>query len=191
MNSESINNKETGTRERILEVSARLFAERGYASTSIRDIAAELEISNPSLYYHFKSKGEILAELLAEPLKVVEAAVIEATHLAGDERMIRIISGLLDALEVHSGIAITGFRQINEIPEPYRDLTVAMHPTIMEMLGEGTAEDNRKLRVTMAIAAVEGAVSELMLNSKDSHIFIKNLRASRSMIIELVLRILR
>jgi AcrR family transcriptional regulator len=188
MNSEPT---EKGTRERILEVSARLFAEYGYSGTSIRDIASELGISNPSLYYHFHSKGEILAELLAEPLERVEIAVSEAKQATGDERTRIIINGLLDALEVHSGIAITGFREINQIPKPYRELAATMQPRIMEMLGEGISEETRRLRVTMAISAVEGAMSELMLNSIDSNSFIEKLRTNRSMIIELVLRILR
>lgn len=181
---------ETGTRERILEVSARLFAEHGYTGTSIREIAAELEISNPSLYYHFHSKGEILAELLAEPLKRVEIAVSDADEVSGDERTKKIIHGLLDALEVHSGIALTGFREINQIPKPYRELAATMHPKIMDILSEGTAEDNRRLRVTMAIAAVEGAVSDLMRTSSDSNAFVERLRSNRNVITELVLKIL-
>lgn len=84
---------ELDTRERILEVAARLFVERGYAGTSVRDIAKELGIANPSLYYHFKSKEEMLAELLAEPLGRVERAVEEAEGLSGDARTRRIIGG--------------------------------------------------------------------------------------------------
>lgn len=183
--------KAAETRQRILDVSARFFAERGYNSTSIRDIAAELEIANPSLYYHFKSKGEILAVLLAEPLKRVEIAVTDAEGLTGDERTKRIIGGLLDALEVHSGIAITGFRDMNEIPEAYSELAQSMQPLIVGVLGEGAAEDNRNLRVRMAIAAVEGAVAGMMQTSADGDAFVKELRGSRNVIIELVLRILR
>lgn len=52
------------TRQRILDVAARLFTEKGYAATSVRDIAKALGIANPSLYYHFKSKAEILDAVL-------------------------------------------------------------------------------------------------------------------------------
>jgi AcrR family transcriptional regulator len=150
-----------------------------------------VELSNPSLYYHFRSKGEILAELLAEPLKRVEIAVSEADQLTGDERAKRIIGGLLDALEVHSGVAITGFRGLDALPEPYRDLPRAMQPMIENLLGEYAAEDNRALRIAMAIAAVDGAVSDLMLNSPDGIAFVEKLRANRNVIIDLVLKILR
>ena len=184
-------NREQGTRQRILDVAARLFVERGYAGTSVRDIAAELGIANPSIYHHFKSKGELLVELLDEPLERVETAVIEAEQLSGDARTRRIIRGMLEALEFHSGIAVTAFRDIDRIPKPYRELALAMRPQIEDMVAEGAAENNRHLRVTMAIAAVEGVVTDLMLSSPDSNAFVAKLRDCQEVVVELVLGILR
>ncbi len=51
------------TRGRILEAALGLFAERGYAGTSIRDIAGTVGIQSATLYGHFPSKEHILAEL--------------------------------------------------------------------------------------------------------------------------------
>jgi AcrR family transcriptional regulator len=51
------------TRERILEVALDLFIRKGYAATSMREIAEPLGISKAALYYHFRSKGHILLEL--------------------------------------------------------------------------------------------------------------------------------
>lgn len=48
----------------ILDTAARLFREEGYAATSLRDIAAECGMKAGSLYYHFASKDEIIAEVL-------------------------------------------------------------------------------------------------------------------------------
>lgn len=52
-----------GTRRRILETSLQLFATKGFAGTSVRDITAALELQPSAIYAHFKSKEEILAEL--------------------------------------------------------------------------------------------------------------------------------
>lgn len=54
------------TRERIPLVALRLFAEKGYDATSMREIAEQLGITKPALYYHFDSKEAILRELLGE-----------------------------------------------------------------------------------------------------------------------------
>lgn len=52
-----------GTPGRVLTVALRLFAERGYAATSVRDIAAAVGVKGASIYTHFPSKEHILAEL--------------------------------------------------------------------------------------------------------------------------------
>jgi AcrR family transcriptional regulator len=53
-----------GTRERILEVAAELFREKGYDGTSLREIADRMGFSKAALYYHFRSKEEILLAIL-------------------------------------------------------------------------------------------------------------------------------
>src|SRR3546814_8578670 len=54
----------TGTRERILDVSARIFRTRGYAETTMNDIAEATGIKAASIYYYFRSKDEIVEEVL-------------------------------------------------------------------------------------------------------------------------------
>ncbi|MBZ4419298.1 TetR/AcrR family transcriptional regulator [Myxococcus sp. RHSTA-1-4] len=53
-----------GTRRRILETALELFASRGFHDTSIRDLAAVLELRPSALYAHFPSKDHVLAELV-------------------------------------------------------------------------------------------------------------------------------
>ncbi|MFG1249650.1 TetR/AcrR family transcriptional regulator [Xanthobacter flavus] len=53
------------TRATIVEAADRLFYENGFASTSFADIAAAVKLSRGNFYYHFKSKDEILAAVIA------------------------------------------------------------------------------------------------------------------------------
>jgi AcrR family transcriptional regulator len=69
------------TRERILAVANELFIDQGYEGTSLREIADRLDITKAALYYHFRSKDEILETLLSpfdtlldELLRRLEAA---------------------------------------------------------------------------------------------------------------------
>ena len=59
----------------ILDATARLFREKGYTVTSMRDIAAASGMLAGSLYYHFESKDELLVAVYAEGVRRISASV--------------------------------------------------------------------------------------------------------------------
>ena len=52
------------TKQKILSISLKLFADRGYHAVSIRDICREVPIKESTLYYYFQNKREIFLVLL-------------------------------------------------------------------------------------------------------------------------------
>lgn len=52
-----------GSRELVLERAARLFADKGYDASSVRDIAEAVAVRPSTLYHHFASKDRILFEI--------------------------------------------------------------------------------------------------------------------------------
>ncbi|MEU8982506.1 TetR/AcrR family transcriptional regulator [Streptomyces sp. NPDC048309] len=54
------------TRQRIQDVALELFSEQGYEKTSLREIAEHLDVTKAALYYHFKTKEEILISLFED-----------------------------------------------------------------------------------------------------------------------------
>jgi AcrR family transcriptional regulator len=69
------------TAERILDAAEALFAERGYAGTTLRDVAAAVGLRNPSLYNHFPSKESLYAAVLERGIGPVLAALADfAAH---------------------------------------------------------------------------------------------------------------
>jgi AcrR family transcriptional regulator len=64
-------------RSLIEEAAARLFAERGYAATTVEDIVAEAGVSKPMLYRHFESKKELHMKLLERRRDELAAAPLD------------------------------------------------------------------------------------------------------------------
>ncbi|MGW0069548.1 TetR/AcrR family transcriptional regulator, partial [Streptosporangium sandarakinum] len=60
------------TRTRIQETALRLFTEQGYEATSLREIAEALGVTKAALYYHFKSKEEIITSLVEDRIRTLE-----------------------------------------------------------------------------------------------------------------------
>lgn len=105
-----------GKRERIMAVAARLFFEQGYANTTIDQIAAELGVSKPFVYYYFRDKLTLLETLSWEPTAEALSSMdfpaddprpAHAKLAAGLERLIRV------TLEHHPAATL-----------PYRELQV-------------------------------------------------------------------
>ncbi|GHE07032.1 TetR/AcrR family transcriptional regulator [Streptomyces alanosinicus] len=63
------------TRQRIQDVALELFAEQGYEKTSLREIAERLDVTKAALYYHFKTKEEIIVSLFEDLTKPMEELI--------------------------------------------------------------------------------------------------------------------
>src|SRR2546421_11749377 len=64
-----------GTRSRIQEVALELFTEQGYEATSLREIAERLGVTKAALYYHFKTKEDIVASFMEDRVAALEDIV--------------------------------------------------------------------------------------------------------------------
>jgi len=67
--------RQDNRRQQLLDVAARLFRERGYHVTSMRDIAHEVGMLSGSIYYHFPSKEELLLAVYEEGLRHIAEQV--------------------------------------------------------------------------------------------------------------------
>ena len=71
------------TRERILDVAERLFADSGFASTSLRDITAEAGVNLAAVNYHFGSKEALLGAILERRIRPDERPADRASRQGG------------------------------------------------------------------------------------------------------------
>jgi AcrR family transcriptional regulator len=89
------------TRIAILRAAGRIFRERGFAETAMRDIAAAADLSVANLYHHFSGKDEILFFCQDRSLDLMLAAVAEARRLPGGPPM-----RLRHVLRAHAGAVL-------------------------------------------------------------------------------------
>jgi AcrR family transcriptional regulator len=63
------------TRARIQQVAVELFTEHGYEGTSLREIAERLDVTKAALYYHFRSKEDIMTSLVEDYYGQIDALI--------------------------------------------------------------------------------------------------------------------
>jgi len=145
-----------GTRERILDIARELIAERGYSGTSISQIAARLGTSKAALYYHFKSKEEILDALLAEPLTNFQELVERAAHYPPAKRAEQILGAMIDFV---SGPAacLTSFQNDPSVIKEYVKCHQAQigEDQIVRTLAGPRPSASKLIRARVAMAAAK------------------------------------
>ena len=76
------------TKERIIEEALRLFSEKGYAGTSMSDIAERLKITKAALYKHYSGKREIFQKIL-DRMSALDAERAAEYDMPGRRRICR------------------------------------------------------------------------------------------------------
>src|ERR1700722_19260332 len=99
-------------RRAIIEVAREAFLARGYAATSMSEIAAKLGGSKGTLYNYFRSKEELFSAFIAETCQGPAVRLFESLPPIGEGR------GVRDSL-IALGTSLMEFLQLDEI--------VAMH----------------------------------------------------------------
>ena len=159
------------TRERILEVALDLFIRKGYAETSLREIAAELGFSKAALYYHFESKQDILLALHSRLHhlgdEVLPLLQDEAARGATWERFIELLIGLTfrnrrliemhvrnqEALaELHRGPALE-----RHVPVQRHDMH-DMEDHLRDLLRDPAVPVEQRVRRMAAVGAIMGVL---------------------------------
>lgn len=89
-----------GLRRALIEQSARLFREKGYGNTTVRDIAAATGVHAGSWFYYFKTKQDILQAVIEHGLTVALADIeaIDIDHLLPREAMRQLVRAHLYTL---------------------------------------------------------------------------------------------
>lgn len=97
---------EDSARGRLMTAAIGVFASKGYAATTVREIVETAGVTKPVLYYHFGSKEGIYLAMMRDALKEFEVTVTDALKQGGSaaERIKRVLDDafrlILDHLDV-------------------------------------------------------------------------------------------
>jgi AcrR family transcriptional regulator len=88
------------TRDDVVRAAGRLFSQRGYHGTSMRDLGKELGLLGSSLYSHVSSKQDLLVEVVEEGARLFEDSASRALTLPGtaSDRLGALIAGHIDVV---------------------------------------------------------------------------------------------
>jgi len=109
-------------REEVISVAERLFSERGYEATSVRDIAEALDIKPGSLYAHIETKEDLLWDILQAAADRFFAAVrpILGSDLVFAEKFKRVIKAHVEVITDSARSAAIFLNEWRHLSEPRR-----------------------------------------------------------------------
>jgi AcrR family transcriptional regulator len=157
-------------RERLLAGATGLFASKGYAATTVREIVERAGVTKPVLYYYFRSKEGIYLELMREPFGKFAALVEETLLTAGSarERLFRLCLRAYDIVVEHIDAARVMYAIYYGPPQgaPFIDFDAyhrRFQEAVLQVLREGVRDGEfRRVNLHDAMWAVVGAVNVAM-----------------------------
>lgn len=157
-------------RERLLSGATALFASKGYAATTVREIVERAGVTKPVLYYYFRSKEGIYLELMREPFSKF-AALVEETLLpaaSARERLFRLCLMAYDIFVENIDAARVMYSIYYGPPQgaPFVDFDAYHHrfqEAVVQVLREGVRDGEfRRVNLHDATWAVIGPVNVAM-----------------------------
>jgi TetR/AcrR family transcriptional regulator, cholesterol catabolism regulator len=106
------------TREGIIEAAARIFSEKGYDATSMQDIADAVNLQKASLYHHFSSKQEILADILDRALDLINSRLelVLSQSLSPDEKLRQAMVSYLETIAENQNLSAVLLLELRALP---------------------------------------------------------------------------
>jgi len=157
-------------RERLLSGATGLFAAKGYAATTVREIVERAGVTKPVLYYYFRSKEGIYLDLMREPFgkftALVEGTVLEAG--SARERLLRLFLMTYDIFVENIDTARVMYSIYYGPPQgaPFIDFDAyhrRFQEAVLQVLREGVRDGEfRRVDPHDAMWAVIGAVNVAM-----------------------------
>lgn len=172
---------EDSTRARILQVALELFATQGFAATSTRELSERLGFTKPALYYHFRTKDDLLAALI-DPVIEELTVLITNTPLRASAAARRTV---LDNYAQIVGRHLDLVRMLTQDPSVTRRPASAAHANLqagmMRLLaGHDEPSPAERARARAALGAIRAGLLNTDVNDPWEEIWAATLTAARA-----------
>ncbi len=163
------NETRRGRRDEIREVAEKLFHDKGYLATSMRDIADEMKMKGGgSLYAHIKGKEDLLWEIAIDAIDAFFGALtpILALDLPANEKLRQAMIAHMHVIASHLGGAAVYFDEWRHLTDPRRTEFVARRDAyeqlFRDLIHQGTEEKSfRTIDERLATLHVLGAINAI------------------------------
>ena len=115
------------TRKDVVTAAGRLFAEKGYHGTSMRDLGRELGLLGSSLYAHVESKQDLLVEVVEEGARLFQASADAALATEGSaaSKLRQLIAGHVGVVVDNPDIVRTYLNEARMLDPEHRGRVIA------------------------------------------------------------------
>lgn len=148
----------------ILKTAGRLFNQKGFRETSLNDLADELQVTKPTLYYYIENKEDILFQCLLTAITQLldQTDEIQNSSLPGIDKLIRFIHVFVSAFDdefgrclSHPGPKPLSEKYLSQINPFYFRLDSAMRQMIESGIKDGSVRScNPKIASFTIIGAI-------------------------------------
>jgi len=150
-------------KKEIIEAAKKRFAKDGYSPTSMDDIARDVGITKPSLYYFFKGKEEIFSAIIEEVIDEVKKNLCLELNVCTPEP--RGLAKMIDR-------TITTCLKNGIVIRPVDMKVAGLHPIVFEKILPMLAEVKQSLRQVLACYGVSESdlAAEVLVNSVHAYV---------------------
>lgn len=152
-------------RDEILEAAARLFKQKGYASTTMREIADQVGMEAASMYNHIKSKDELLQDICFRVADMFgkQLDAIDASDAAPVQKLKELIRLHIRMVCKDTEIISVANHEWKHLPEPalqtYKKARLSYENRLASIIQEGIdREEIENVHVTAALYTILSAI---------------------------------
>lgn len=164
-------------RKAILTVAARLFAERGFHHVSLDEIAEQLEVTKPTLYYYFKNKNQLFYECANIGFNMLEDAYaqLETQPTTGINRLQKFLQTYMEYIQTDYGRALIRVGDYELAPDERARVRQLLATTdrrlrklVNDAMEDGSAAASNPKLIAFALGGLINSVGHWYRGSNDA-----------------------